>query len=214
MRVLKDQLIRNNLANNSLEDAHLYNWTYYNEYALRVNTSIKNLKARLGDSATTAPAAAPAASVDRELNIEFLDELCCEYYGNLDSGISKLLCTYMLIIKDGMTLSQDYVTNLEFLHETISLMKTNGEVSSDFIYQMQEHFKAVDLEFDNNPLTFTLQLGEYGLSLDNEYTYNKNKVLRDLNTIRAEKGLTPLNNLDISIQHLNEMRGTEGLPPL
>ena len=175
-------------------------------------------------SGILAPVSLDTISIISELSIDLLEKLCLEFKGktnlspegNFNTEISEDLYNYMQIIKDNFIYRDEYISNLEFLNHTISILITNpfSNVNSALISQMQEHFDAVGIVFDNNTQTILKQLEDYGVSLAYENENNKNTALEQLNIIRSKKGLTLLDTITKNKQHLNEMRAIEGLPPL
>jgi hypothetical protein len=230
MSVFKNELIKNNLADNYLEEAEKYNWTYYSAESNELNMDLRNKEATIvalstiDRSGILAPVSLDTISIISELSIDLLEKLCLEFKGktnispegNFNTEISEDLYNYMQIIKDNFIYRDEYISNLEFLNHTISILITNpfSNVNSALISQMQEHFDAVGIVFDNNTQTILKQLEDYGVSLAYENENNKNTALEQLNIIRSKKGLTLLDTITKNKQHLNEMRAIEGLPPL
>jgi hypothetical protein len=80
---------------------------------------------------------------------------------------------------------------------------------------MDEHFDACEREYSArinlSPDQLRLRLQHYRDSMVSEYVDTTRQHLRELNQIRHNYNLRPLNSIPRIITHLNEVRAAQGL---
>jgi len=162
-------------------------------------------------TATAAPAGTATLYDTDELSIEYLDK----YSENDIIGASTDLYYYTTRLKDYLLINKEFNDSKASAEGLNIHPNDRGESLLDIESQLKMYYDAKDIKFTVNINDIDSQIDEYILSLNEDHKLNKDQILRDLNDIRAEKGLTNLIIIPSTMEHFYEMvTAADNLEPI